>query len=104
MKKSPQRFTSAVYCKRKFSDFFLYNKINPNIFNTMDEKITITAEFSQTDVAAALMCLGEELTPERWEQIKAAPSKIDFSKIKDKSDRMQVKLGLISMLFLNLAD
>ena len=28
----------------------------------MDEKITVTAEFSQTDVAAALMCLGEELT------------------------------------------
>ena len=70
----------------------------------MDEKITITAEFSQTDVAAALMCLGEELTPERWEQVKAAPSKIDFSKIEDKSDRMQVKLGLISLLFLNLAD
>ena len=38
----------------------------------MDEKITVTAEFSQTDVAAALMCLGEELTPERWEQVKAA--------------------------------
>lgn len=47
----------------------------------MDEKITVTAEFSQTDVAAALMCLGEELTPERWEQVKAAPSKIDFQKI-----------------------
>lgn len=39
------------------------------------EKIIISAEFSQTDVAAALMCLGEELTPERWEQVKAAPSK-----------------------------
>lgn len=70
----------------------------------MDEKITVTAEFSQTDVAAVLMCLGEELTPERWEQVKAAPSKIDFQKIEDKSDRMQVKLGLISLLFLNLAD
>ena len=30
--------------------------------------------------------------------------KIDFQKIEDKSDRMQVKLGLISLLFLNLAD
>lgn len=41
----------------------------------MDEKITITAEFTKTDVAAALLCLGEELTPEVWEQVKAAPSK-----------------------------
>ena len=70
----------------------------------MDEKITITAEFSQTDVAAALMCLGEELTPELWEQVKGAPSKIDFSKIEDKSDRMQVKLGLLAIFFGNLAD
>ncbi len=70
----------------------------------MEEKITITAEFSQTDVAAALMCLGEELTPEIWAQIKAAPSKIDFTKIEDKSDRMQVKLGLLGLLFGNLAD
>ena len=29
----------------------------------MDEKITVSAEFTQTDVAAALMWLGEELTP-----------------------------------------
>lgn len=70
----------------------------------MDEKITVTAEFLQTDVAAALMCLGEELTPEIWAQIKAAPSKIDFTKIEDKSDRMQVKLGLLGLLFGNLAD
>lgn len=70
----------------------------------MDEKITITAEFSQTDVAAALLCLGEELTPEIWVQVKAAPSKIDFSKIEDKAERMQVKLGLICLLFGNLAD
>lgn len=46
----------------------------------MDEKITVTAEFSQTDVAAALLCLGEELTPEIWAQIKAAPAKIDFQR------------------------
>lgn len=70
----------------------------------MDEKITITAEFSQTDVAAALMCLGEELTPELWQQVKAAPSMIDFSKIEDKADRMQVKLGLLAIFFGNLAD
>ena len=70
----------------------------------MDEKITISAEFTQTDVAAALMCLGEELTPEIWAQIKAAPSKIDFNKIDDKSERLQVKLGLICLLFSNLAD
>lgn len=70
----------------------------------MEEKITVTAEFSQTDVAAALMCLGEELTPEIWEQIKTAPSNIDFRKIKDKSERMQVKLGLLALLFQNLAD
>ncbi len=44
----------------------------------MEEKITVSAEFSQTDVAAALMCLGEELTPEIWAQIKAAPPKIDM--------------------------
>ena len=69
----------------------------------MDEKITITTEFTQTDVAAALLCLGEELTPEIWEQIKAAPSKIDFSKIEDKTERMQVELGLICLLFGNLA-
>ena len=70
----------------------------------MDEKITVSAEFTQTDVAAALMCLGEELTPEIWAQIKAAPSKIDFNKIDDKDERMQVKLGLICLLFSNLAD
>lgn len=70
----------------------------------MDEKITISAEFTQTDVAAACLCIGEELTPEIWEQIKTAPSKIDFSKIKDKTERMQVKLGLICLLFGNLAD
>ena len=51
----------------------------------MDEKITITAEFTRTDVAAALMCLGEELTPDIWEEIKTTPSKIDFSKIEDKA-------------------
>jgi hypothetical protein len=70
----------------------------------MKEKITITAEFSKTDVAAALLCLGEELTPEVWEQVKAAPSKIDLSKIGDKAERMQVKLGLICLLLANLAD
>lgn len=70
----------------------------------MDEKITITAEFTRTDVAAALMCLGEELTPGIWEEIKTTPSKIDFSKIEDKAERMQVKLGLICLLFANLAD
>jgi hypothetical protein len=70
----------------------------------MNEKITITAEFTQTDVAAALLCLGEELTPEMWEQIKAAPSKINFHKIEDKAERMQVKLGLICLLFGNIAD
>lgn len=70
----------------------------------MDEKITLIAEFTRTDVDAALLCLGEELTPEIWEQVKAAPSKIDFSKIEEKSERMQVKLGLICLLFGNLAD
>lgn len=70
----------------------------------MKENITITAEFSKTDVAAALLCLGEELTPEVWEQVKAAPSKIDLSKIGDKAERMQVKLGLICLLLANLAD
>ncbi|MGN0036801.1 MAG: hypothetical protein ACI36X_06250 [Bacteroidaceae bacterium] len=30
----------------------------------MNERITITAEFTQTDVAAALLFLGGELTPE----------------------------------------
>lgn len=56
----------------------------------MGGKITITAEFTQTDVAATLMCLGEELPPEIREEIKAAPSKIDLSKIKDKAERMLV--------------
>lgn len=70
----------------------------------MDEKITITADFTQTDVAAALLCLGEELTPEIWEQVKAASHKIDFSKIEDKTERLQVKLGLICLLFGNISD
>ena len=70
----------------------------------MDEKITITAEFTQTDVAAALLCIGEELTPEIWKKIKAAPSKFDFSKIKDKAERMQIKLGMICMFVGSLAD
>lgn len=70
----------------------------------MDEKITITADFTQTDVAAALLCLGEELTHEIWEQVKAAPHKIDFSKIEDKTERLQVKLGLICLLFGNISD
>lgn len=70
----------------------------------MEEKITITAEFSQTDVAAALMCLGEELTPDVWEQIKSTPSVIDFNRIEDKSERMQIKLGMLCLLFSNLPD
>ena len=70
----------------------------------MDEKITVSAEFSQTDVAAALMCLGEELTPEIWAQVKAAPTKIDFNKIEDKSECMQLKLGLLCLLFGNITD
>ncbi len=39
-----------------------------------------------------------------WEQIKAVPSKINFYKIEDKAERMQVKLGLIFLLFGNIAD
>ena len=70
----------------------------------MEEKITITAEFSQTDVAAALMCLGEELTPDVWQQIKSAPSVIDFNRIEDKSERMQIKLGMLCLRFSNLPD
>ena len=70
----------------------------------MEEKITITAEFSQTDVAAALMCLGEELTPDVWQQIKSTPSVIDFNRIEDKSERMQIKLGMLCLLFSNLPD
>ncbi|MGN0086469.1 MAG: hypothetical protein ACI353_02985 [Alloprevotella sp.] len=70
----------------------------------MNEIITITAEFTQTDIAAALLCLGEELTPEMWEQIKVVSSKINFYKIEDKAERMQVKLGLIFLLFGNIAD
>lgn len=70
----------------------------------MDEKIIVSAEFTQTDVAAALLCLGEELTPEIWEQIKAAPSKIDFNRIDDKSERMQVKLGMLCLMLGSIAD
>ena len=70
----------------------------------MNEKITVTAEFSQVDFAAALMCLGMELTPELWEKIKTAPSKIDFDRIEDKSDRMQVKLGLMCLLVGQIED
>ncbi len=57
----------------------------------MEEKLTVFAEFSQTDVAIALMCLDQELTPGIWALIKAAPSKINFNKIEDKVDRMQWK-------------
>lgn len=81
---------------------FLRNNIPQK--NQQWTKNTISADFSKTDVAAALLCLGEELTPEIWEQIKAAPSKIDFSKIEGKTERMQVKLGMICLLFGNLAD
>ena len=70
----------------------------------MDEKITITAEFTQTDVAAALLCIGEELTPEIWKMIMTAPSNFEFCKIKDKSERMQIKLGMICMFVGSLAD
>jgi hypothetical protein len=70
----------------------------------MNEKIIVSAEFTQTDVAAALLCLGEELTPEIWEQIKAAPSKIDFNRIEDKSERMQVKLGMLCLMLGSIAD
>lgn len=70
----------------------------------MDEKIIVSAEFTQTDVAAALLCLGEELTPEIWEQIKAAPSKIDFNRIEDKSERMQIKLGMLCLMLGSIAD
>lgn len=69
----------------------------------MDEKITVTAEFSKTDVAAALMFIGEELTPEIWARLKAAPSEIDFEKIA-KGDRMQIKLGILCLLFGNMSN
>lgn len=70
----------------------------------MEEKITITAEFDKVDVAAALMCIGTELTPELWEQIKVAPSLIDFNRIEDKSERLQIKLGLLCLLIGQVAE
>lgn len=70
----------------------------------MEEKITVSAEISRSDVALAFAVLGEELTQELWEKIKAAPSVIDFSKIEDKSERMQVKLGLTALLMQNFSD
>lgn len=70
----------------------------------MEEKIIISAEISRADVALAFAVLGEELTPELWEKIKAAPSTIDFDKIEDKSERIQVKLGLTAMLMQNFSD
>ncbi len=63
----------------------------------MEEKITISAEFTQTEVAAALMFVGETLTPEIWAKLKASPSAIDFNQIDDNAERLQVKLGLIGL-------
>lgn len=64
----------------------------------MDEKITITAEFSRTEVAAALLCLGIELSPELWAQIAAKqPMAVNWDLIDDRNDRLQAKLGLIAV-------
>lgn len=64
----------------------------------MDEKITITAEFSRTEVAAALLCLGIELDAELWQKISARrPIAVNWDLIDDKNDRLQAKLGLIAV-------
>ncbi len=64
----------------------------------MDEKITISAEFSRTEVAAALLCLGVELSPELWARIAAKqPLAVNWDLIDDRNDRLQAKLGLIAV-------
>lgn len=64
----------------------------------MDEKITISAEFSRTEVAAALLCLGIELTSELWRQISSKqPLAVNWDLIDDRNDRLQAKLGLIAV-------
>lgn len=64
----------------------------------MDEKITITTEFSRTEVAAALLCLGVELDEKLWTGIVARqPINLNWDLIGDKNDRLQAKLGLIAV-------
>lgn len=64
----------------------------------MDEKITITAEFTRTEVAAALLCLGVELDAELWKKIsERQPLEVNWDLIDDKNDRLQAKLGLIAV-------
>lgn len=64
----------------------------------MDEKITITTDFTRTEVAAALLCLGVELNEALWKQIsQKQPIAIDWNLIADKNDRLQAKLGLIAV-------
>ncbi len=70
----------------------------------MEEKITVSAEFSQSDVAVAMMCLGGELTPELWAKLKAAPSLLDFNRIEDQCERMQIRLGLVCLFFSNIVN
>lgn len=65
----------------------------------MDEKITITTEFTRTEVAAALLCLGVELDEKLWAGIIARqPMNLNWDLIDDKNDRLQAKLGLIAII------
>ncbi len=64
----------------------------------MDEKITITTDFTRTEVAAALLCLGVELNEELWKQIsQKQPIAINWDLIADRNDRLQAKLGHIAV-------
>lgn len=64
----------------------------------MNEKITISAEFSKTEVAAALLCLGIELDDNLWNQIASRqPLPVNWEQISDKADKLQAKLGLIAI-------
>lgn len=61
----------------------------------MNEKLTLTAEFSKNDIAGICYVLGEELTDELWEKLSKEPIKVDFNKI-DKEERKLVKSMFMS--------
>lgn len=61
--------------------------------------ITISASVTRSEVAATLLLMGVELSPELWERIVAMPHDINFNAIPSERDRFQVKAGLVAMLF-----
>ena len=70
----------------------------------MNEKVTVKIPLSQSDIALAFTLIGEELTPELWDRVKATDPEINFNMIEDKSERMQIKVGIAALLLSNIKD